>query len=239
LSAIHCLTIHWSRRGGRPPYRSQSDALAAPRLSSGVIRLYAHRPDRVKVTRISSCVSCTCGDALRGALRVPSSILRRGARLERFWRNSPCADSQLATALKGCCSRSAVVEPGMSAADALRRVRGRASTAATQPIHPGRFVVRDDADPSIARARAVAKLRRLLQGLAARQHRGAFAGRPSAAHARARAELPLAASRSGPQRASWRVRRRLFSPTRMSGARLRTHQPVRRPRVPDPWDSRA
>jgi hypothetical protein len=36
LSAIHCLTIHWSRRGGRPPYRSQSDALAAPRLSSGV-----------------------------------------------------------------------------------------------------------------------------------------------------------------------------------------------------------
>jgi hypothetical protein len=46
------LTIHWSRRGGRPPYRGQSDALAAPRLSSGVIRLYAHWPDQVKVTPI-------------------------------------------------------------------------------------------------------------------------------------------------------------------------------------------
>jgi hypothetical protein len=79
----------------------------------------------------------------------------------------------------------------MSAADALRHVRGRASNAATQPIHPGRFVVRDKANPSIARARAGAKLRRLLKELAARQHRGAFAGRPSAAHARARAELPL------------------------------------------------
>jgi hypothetical protein len=30
------ITIHWSRRGGRPPYRGQSFALAAPRLSSGV-----------------------------------------------------------------------------------------------------------------------------------------------------------------------------------------------------------
>ena len=29
-------TFHWSRRGGRPPYRSRGDALAAPRLSSGV-----------------------------------------------------------------------------------------------------------------------------------------------------------------------------------------------------------
>jgi hypothetical protein len=30
------LTIHWSRRGGQPPYRGQSCALAAPRLSSSV-----------------------------------------------------------------------------------------------------------------------------------------------------------------------------------------------------------
>jgi hypothetical protein len=46
------LSIHWSRRGGRPPYRGQSYALAAPRLSSGVIRLHAHSFDQVKVTRI-------------------------------------------------------------------------------------------------------------------------------------------------------------------------------------------
>jgi hypothetical protein len=95
-------------------------------------------------------------------------------------------------ALQGSCSRNAVVEPGMSDADALRHVRGRASNAATQPIHPGRFVVRDEANPSIARARAVAKLRRLLKGLAACQHRGAFADRLSAAHARANPRLPLA-----------------------------------------------
>ena len=32
------LTIHWSRRGGRPPYRGHGFALAAPRLSSSVGR---------------------------------------------------------------------------------------------------------------------------------------------------------------------------------------------------------
>jgi hypothetical protein len=31
------IPVHWSRRGGRPPYRGQSDALAAPRLSSSVM----------------------------------------------------------------------------------------------------------------------------------------------------------------------------------------------------------
>jgi hypothetical protein len=48
----HGLTSHWSRRGGRLPYHGQSCALAAPQLSSGVIRLYAHWPDQVKVTPI-------------------------------------------------------------------------------------------------------------------------------------------------------------------------------------------
>jgi hypothetical protein len=36
---VYCggsLTVHWSRRGGPPPYRNESDALAAPRLSSSV-----------------------------------------------------------------------------------------------------------------------------------------------------------------------------------------------------------
>jgi hypothetical protein len=33
---LYGLMVHWSRRGGRPPDRGQSCALAAPRLSSGV-----------------------------------------------------------------------------------------------------------------------------------------------------------------------------------------------------------
>ena len=33
------LTFHWSRRGGRPAYAGRNPALAAPRLSSSVLRL--------------------------------------------------------------------------------------------------------------------------------------------------------------------------------------------------------
>jgi hypothetical protein len=37
-SRCRSLTIRWSRRGGPRSYCGQSDALAAPQLSSGVIR---------------------------------------------------------------------------------------------------------------------------------------------------------------------------------------------------------
>jgi hypothetical protein len=37
IDGVHWyLTIRWSRRGGPPPYRGQSNALAAPQLSSSV-----------------------------------------------------------------------------------------------------------------------------------------------------------------------------------------------------------
>jgi hypothetical protein len=43
IDGVHWyLTIRWSRRGGKPPYRGQSYALAAPQLSSSVRRQPKH-----------------------------------------------------------------------------------------------------------------------------------------------------------------------------------------------------
>ena len=50
-----CITIHWSRRGGRPPYRGQSCALAAPRLSSGVSNCLKSQALTASGTRHDSC----------------------------------------------------------------------------------------------------------------------------------------------------------------------------------------